>query len=158
MKDKLISLEMKKLFEVDKLTMEEIGRRYGIIKQAVQARLAKLGVGRRPNKYTLIDKHLLEKNYSDNSLSIDKIAKKMNVSKHSIESALIFYKIQKRPPVKSGGKYVDLLRDLMVGQKMEITLTVKNPLQVLHRSATATGIKIATRSRGNGKYMIIRIE
>lgn len=149
---------MKKLFEEDNLTMEEIGKRYGIIKQTVQVRLAKIGVGRRPNKYTLIDKSLLEELYSDKYLSIEKIAEKMDASTKTIYQALLFYEIPKRPPIKSGGKYIDLIRKLAVGEKTEITFDVKHPHQALHGTARSIGIKIAMRSRGDGKFMIIRID
>ncbi len=145
--------EMAELYRQGK-TMQEIADIYGIIKQAVHARFARAGIRRR-YKYQSINKERLQQLYEEN-VSIAEIAKLLGADREIISQALSYYKIPKRGRLKAGGKHADFLRTLEIGATVQITLDVKNPHAVFHRSAANIGIKITVRSSGDKKFNVTR--
>ena len=141
------------------LTLQEIGDRYGISRQRVQQRFKEAGLAHlaRPPKYTLIDKDRLETLYAGERLAIAKIGEAFGVKSHLIHQALAFHKIPKRSSIKSDGKYVDQLRKLKIGERMEIDCDAKKPYVMLHKSAKCTGVKISLKKIESGKFQITRI-
>lgn len=148
--------EMARLYQSTDLTMEQIGERYGIIKQAVHARFVRAGIPRR-RRHQTINKERLKKLY-EAGLSLKKIGKRFGTDAKVIRQSLKFHKIAKRPPVKFGGKNVNFLRTLKVNQKKKIVTDVKYPHAALHRSAKAINLRISVRTVGENEFQVTRIE
>ncbi len=141
------------------MTLQEIGDRYGISRQRVQQRFKEAGLAHieRPPKYTLIDKDRLETLYAGERLAIAKIGEAFGVKSHLIRQALDFHKIPKRNSIKSKGIYVDQLRKLEIGNKIEIVCDAKKPYVVLHKSAKRTNRKVSLKKIGRSKFQVTRI-
>ncbi len=150
--------EMVELYE-NGMTLQEVGDRYGISRQRVQQKFKEAGLAhiKRPPKYTLIDKARLENLYAGERLAIAKIGEAFGVKSHLIHQALEFHKIPKRSSIKSDGKYVDQLRKLKIGERMEIVCDAKKPYVMLHKSAKCTGVKISLKKIESGKFQVTRI-
>lgn len=141
------------------MTLQQIGERYGITKQAVSNRLASLKIIRpaRLPKCSRIDKARLETLYTVNKLSVNKISDVLGTNARMIYLALEFYDIPRRTSiVRSRGKHLDLLKELNVQEKIEIKSKVKYPYITLHSSARIAGIKIRVENVGEGIFSVIR--
>lgn len=149
--------EMIRLYREEGLSMQQIGDRYGIIRQSVQARLARAGVARLPPKHARISKERLAALYADDRLSLGKIAAALETSLHVVRLALEFHRIPKRAPVKLGGRHADLLRSFAVGESRELRLKMKAPQAQLHRAAAVVGIKVSVVKSGGGKFRVTRL-
>jgi predicted DNA-binding protein YlxM (UPF0122 family) len=158
MANKATTREMIKLYE-NGMTLQEIGDLYGISRQRVQQRFEDADATQfeRPPKYTLINKDHLETFYVRERLSIAKIGDAFEVKSHLILQALEFHKIPKRCSINSSSKYVDRLRELKIGKKIEIDCPAKKPYVVLHKSAKIADSKISVKKLGDGKFQIMRI-
>ena len=141
------------------LTLQEIGDRYGISRQRVQQRFKEAGLAHlaRPPKYTLIDKDRLETLYVGERLSIAKICEAFGIKSHLVNQALKFHKIPKRRSLVSNGKYIDQLRELKVGESIEIHCPAGKPYVVLHKSAKRAGGKVSVKKLGGEKFQITRV-
>lgn len=144
------------------VSLAAIGRRYGMTRQAVHSRLKRSGLifAGPPiprSKAPEIGRDRLEKLYTENVLSVDKIGVVFGVGGSVIRRALIFYQIPKRLPIKRSGKYADVLRKLAVGESAVIESAIKYPSHTFHLSAKSAGIKITTRTTGPGTYRLTRI-
>lgn len=151
------------LYEQGGLTLRQIGELYGISKQTVSQRFAKIKVVRPPRpavyppKCAQIDKTQLENLYAIERLSIDAISRILGVTPHVIHRALEFYRIPKRRSIKSDGKYIDLIRELKLFERIEMECRGKHPYVSLHKSAGHAGIKISVTKLGNGRFAVTRI-
>ncbi len=152
------TLEMTELYK-NGMTLQEIGDQYGISRQTISRRFKDMGFAHleRLPKYARIDKDRLEDLYAGERLSISKISEAFRVTSNLIYQALNFHKIPKRSSIKLNGKYVDLLRQLEVSEKIEVDSDAKKPYVVLHRSAKRAGVKISVRKLERGKFLITRI-
>lgn len=157
--------EMVRLFRSG-LSMPQIGAAYGITRQAVQLRLAKVGIARdaRPRllpKYKLIDKKRLASLYAGERLAIDKIGAAFGVAGGVIYQALKFYKIPQRTSIKLDGKYANVLKKLKVGEAARVECANRKPYINLHQAAKRAGIKISVRkaSEGDGStFLVTRVD
>lgn len=151
--------EMAALCERGGMTLREIGGRYGVSKQTVSRRLARLDIAPavRPPKCAQIDKSRLEHLYTTKRLPIDEIGETLNVPAHRIYQALDFYEIQKRESIKLNGKHKDSLKRLEIGQTAHIDYPAKNTYKNVHKSSKLAGIKISARKLGKGKYLVTRV-
>jgi predicted DNA-binding protein (UPF0251 family) len=86
------------LYNKKRLTLEQIGERYGVSRQRVHQRLSALGVGRISRKVVL-DADTLRSLYVESRLDTDKIAARLKVSKNQVVCELRRHGI-KRPPVR----------------------------------------------------------
>jgi predicted DNA-binding protein YlxM (UPF0122 family) len=152
------TLDIEKLYRRG-MTMQQIGKLCGMSRQAVQQRLAKVGVASsdRPLKHTLIDKERLEFLYTKKKFSLDKIADAFSVKREVIRNALKFHQIPKRDWIKSGGSRLDVLKKLNVGDKCEATFNRKRPHALIYTPAKKLGIKISMRLLDGNKFEITRI-
>jgi len=148
---------MEKLYRQGK-TYQEIANEFGLIKQTVHARFVRADIQRRPLKHQIISKKRLERLYSDGKLTINEIAFKFKSNSGTIQKALKFHGIPKRPPLKFGCTFADALRELKYDQTINIRIAGKKPRTRLHRSAAAIGIKISVRSIGEDNFKIIRLK
>lgn len=150
--------EMAELYERG-MTLQEIGDRYGISRQRVQQRFKDTGFSHieRPPKFTLIDTKRLETLYLRKRLSVAKIGEALKVKPRIIRQALEFHKIPKRRSLTSNGKYIDRLRELKIGENIEIVCCAKKPYVVLHFSAKRAGGKVSVKKLASGKFQVTRI-
>jgi len=129
--------EMATLYESGGMTLGQIGERYGVSKQTVSQRLARLDIAppRRLPKCAQIDKSRLEHLYTTKRLPIDEIGETLNVPAARIYQALDFYKIQRRESIKLNGKHKDSLKRLEIGQTTHIDCPAKNTYKIIHKSS-----------------------
>lgn len=150
-----ITQVMAELYESG-MTLQEIGEQYGLTRQGVRHRFIKAGIiRRRPEP---IGKKRLETLYSIDRLPIFEIADLFSASIGKIQRALKFYEIPRRPPLKIGGIKVDFLRSLAIGATGVIKWRSDEKYAHLHQAAKQIGIRISTRSLGNGEYAVTRLE
>jgi hypothetical protein len=138
------------------MTLEQVGERFGITRQGVRHRFIKAGIIRR--RPAPIDKKRLETLYSVDRLPISEIAAVFSVSEGKVQRALKSYKIPRRQPLKLGGYIVDFLRSLETGKTGVIKWRSDEKYAHLHDAAKRVGIKISTRSLGDGGYAVTRLE
>lgn len=143
----------------DGLTLKEIGKQFDISAQAVQRRIAAVGVTQkdRPPAFRLIDKTQLETIYAEN-LSLKRIAARIGTNVKTITDALRFYQIPKRKSIKKQGHRVNLLKKLEIGGKYEETFYNRLPHMRVYASAKRVGIKVSTRQIDRDKLEITRVE
>ncbi len=151
----LRTLEMAAFYQ-NGMTLEEVGKKFGLTRQGVRHRFKQAGIARRSKpKYINIDEDQLEKFYLEDKLPIDKIASFFNVSKTVIHHGLEFYKIPKRGRINNGGYRVDSLRKLKIGEKKEIEIRSRI-YSGIYSTAKRIGITVSVRSQG-GKFEITRL-
>jgi DNA invertase Pin-like site-specific DNA recombinase len=142
------------------MSLEEVGRKFGITRQAVRERFIKAGVERRGKvKYNHreINKNQLEALYSGDRISVAEIARLFSVDRATIGRALKFHEIPKRRPLKTGGYIVDLLRNLEINENCIIERRVEGKDAHLHATAIGNGIKISLRALGNRRFKVTRV-
>ena len=150
-----ITQKMKILYDSG-LTLEEVGKRFGMTRQGVRDRFLKAGIPRRQPKK--IEKDRLETLYFKDNLPISTIAAVCGVSKGKIERELKCHEIPRREPLKLGGYIVDFLRKLKIGAKDIIEWRSDKEYAHLHHTAKLVGIKISVRSCGGRKFEVTRLE
>lgn len=152
------TLEMARLYRSG-LLLKAISEIYGISKQAVQQRLASVGVTAkdRPPLHRKIEKDYLESLYAE-KLTMRVIAEKLGVSVPTLNQALKLHRIPRRKSINTGGPRADVFRKLNIGDKCEEVFTHnKQPYVLIYTTARHIGIKVSTRSLGDGKFEITRI-
>lgn len=105
-----------------------------------------------------IDKKRLKDLYIIEQLSIEKIASALRCGRITVREALDYNKIPKRPRRKFGGKIVNELRRLAIGEQAEIFYPAKNPISNFHSVAKLNGLRVSVKSLGDGKYRVKRVE
>jgi hypothetical protein len=148
---------MIKLFQAG-ATLQAIGKEYGMTRQAVHYRLTKAGINTSQTKYERFDRTLLEKLYTEERLSLEKIAAIFSTYIDSILKALKFHKIPRRQNIKTGGFKVDFLRSLEIGEKGIFEWKNRGKGAHLHGAAKEIGIKISVKSIGGNHYEVTRIK
>ena len=144
--------EMANLYQKG-LTLEQIGEKFHLTRQAVQQRLQKAGISRRGKcKFDKIDKSELQKLYSDKK-TLAEIADHFSVSICVVRKALKMYEIPKRP---ASGKWVDLFRSMEVGDSQIVESNLQFPHPTLHYLARRKGIKISVNKLGENQLRITR--
>lgn len=108
-----------------------------------------------------INKRRLGNLYTEERWTLLKIAAVFGVDPSIIARALELYRLPPRPPLKHGGKYVTLFRQLNIGETVEIECAAKYPMTNLHSIAGGITIKISVRRprRGDrsGRFTVTRI-
>ena len=150
-----ITREMAELYNGG-MTLEQVGKRFGMTRQGVRHRFMIADIIRRHPKN--IDKDRLEALYSKERLPIFKIAADFSVSENKIRKALKSYEIPRRKPLKLGGYKVDILRSLKIGEKRLIKWHNNKEYARLYTPAKLLGMKVSIRSRGNGKFEVTRLK
>ena len=141
------------------MTMQQIGDRYEVSRQTVQQRLASVGItaGDRPLTYKLIHKKHLELLYSEEKLSLDKIAQASGVKREVISQALEFHQTPKREWINTGGSRLYVLKRMKLGDKCQATFTRMRPHSLIYMPAKKLGIKVSMRRLGDNEFEITRI-
>lgn len=138
------------------LSLQQIGERFGMTREAVRQRLQKAGVDRRSNKIEpqvgKIDESELRRLYGSGE-SLSEIGKHFAVSNRVIKEALKFYKIPER---HRRGKWGELFRNLKVGESRIVESKLKHPHLTLHGLARRRGIKISVNKIGDNQLRITR--
>ncbi len=142
------------------MTYRQIDAAYGMVPAAVGQRLRRMG--RTPDEKTartlLRDKDRLVLLYEIERLSLDRIAAAFGFSDGVIRRALKLYRIPKRPPLSPGGKHVDRMRHLLIGETGQIECSAQSPFTVITNTARALGIKVSIRRTGTDRFGITRID
>lgn len=141
------------------LTLDQVGKEFGLTRQGVRYRLTAAGITPRRSKYRYLDKTLLKKHYLEDKLSIDKIAETLAVSRNVIKAALEYHNIPKQGRHLQGGYIIDFLKRLEVGGQATLRLhNCKTKYSSVYDVAKRIGIKISTRVCGEDGLLIKRIE
>jgi predicted DNA-binding protein YlxM (UPF0122 family) len=140
------------------LSLEAIGKQFGMTRQAVRERFIKAGIARRKNKYEQINKDRLETLYFKDKMPISEIADVFSVSPGIVRQALKFHKISRRKPLNSSGYKVDFLRSLGIGEKRVFEWRNNKRYIHLHDTANRICIKISIKSLGGGNFEITRLK
>lgn len=146
----------------DGVSLENIGKKFGMTRQGVRERFIKAGIPRRgkfkyKDKEKDIDKARLEKLYLEDKMSLTKIAGVFSVNAAAVNRALKFHQIPKRRPINKGGYLADFLRSLEINEKGIIDWRRKEKYAHLHTSAKQVGIKIFIRGLGSRRFEVTRI-
>src|SRR5687767_8737570 len=109
--------EMRRLYEKEKKTLEEIGNIFGITRQAVSDRFKRSGIILRQAKPQgkKLDRKRLVELYVDKKLTISEVAKELKTSNKKVTEELEKYKIPRRSRNYSKRKYPELY-ELKVGK------------------------------------------
>ena len=140
-------------------TLKEIGSKYGISPQAVQLRLASIGITRqdRPPAYQLINKEQIESLYAEN-LSLKEIAGRIGAHLGTVKKTLKFHRIPKRRRITAHGHRVEVLRNLEIGDKHIELHAVGQTYVRIYASAKRVGIKVSVKRVDKDQVEITRIE
>jgi len=150
--------QMAKLYS-DGWTLQKIGEKFGMTRQGVRERFIKAGIERRRwSKYRHIDKSELENLYFNENLTLPEIAKRFSVTNKVIKVALAYHKIPKRIGINRGGYIIEFLKGLEVNQQSIFRVREGRRYPKIHDAAKRMGIKISFRSKGEGEYIVTRIE
>lgn len=96
-KSKLPPIEvLKDLYSVQRLTLEQIGERYGVTAQRVQQVFAKANIPRNPRPRARVDREALESLYKLEKLPLEEIAAKLGMSTSAVGVALGRYGLKRR--------------------------------------------------------------
>ncbi len=148
--------EMAELYQ-NGMTLESVGKRFGLTRQGVRHRFRQAGIERRSAaKYKNIDKNRLEKFYLRDQLPVGKIASLFKVADSVIYRALKFHHITKRDSIVKGGYIIKILKNLTIGEKKQIKLR-STVYSGIYSTAKRLGIKISVKTRGDRLYDITRI-
>lgn len=150
--------EMRRLYEVEKLTLHEVAGVFGLTRQAVYERLAKVGVGFRPRCPTKreIEREILVQLYINENLTVCETAKRLKTSPQKVSDEIKRHKITKRPRGYSRMKYTEL-NLLNIGEKVIIERPpIKKPLLGLYEKAGRIGIRISIKSLDSETMQIKR--
>ena len=152
---KAATKEMAELYRKG-FTLQQIGDKFGMTREAVRQRLQKAGVARRSNKIEpqigKIDESELRRLYESGE-SLPEIGKHFAVSYRVIREALKFYEIPER---HRRGKWANLLRNLKIGESRIVESNLKHPHLTLHGLARRRGIKISVNKLGENQLRITR--
>lgn len=86
--------ELRRLYVDERLTMQEIGDRYGVTRQRVQQRLGEMGVAG-ILRHDSIDETTLRTLYQNHRLSIPEIAAKLKTSSNQVQRELTRHGIRR---------------------------------------------------------------
>lgn len=152
-----VTRQMVKLYQ-DGMTLEEVGKKFGLSRQGVRHRFIQAGIPRRSKiNYKNIDIKRLEKLYFEERLTIPKIAAEFPVQTIVIRKALKFHQIPRREPLKLGGYIVDFLRSLEINEKGIIEWQRNEEYANLHHPAKQINLKISIRKLTGRKFEITRL-
>jgi len=109
--------QMRRLYEVERLTHQEIAGRFNVSKQAIHYRLKPLGVEFRDAGQTtpVIELEKLERLYIEKRLSAQQIADHLDCLIGKVYTSLKRHGIEHRSPRKHPE-----LRDLKIGESIEV--------------------------------------
>jgi predicted DNA-binding protein YlxM (UPF0122 family) len=151
--------EIIELYVNHELSSSEIGRRFGLTRQAVCARLKTAGVAARPggSRPPVFEKEFLEKVYVHDRLTVAEVADKLNTTNAIILRAMKIHGIKRRSP--GTVKYLQL-RELEIGVSVDLPklLTRPRPHTQFYQMATKIGIRVSVRSIDKKTFRVTRIE
>ena len=134
---------------------------YGISLATVGLRLKRLGcvrpVRRLDSIVPAVDKKRLTALYTDERLSYQRIAAELGISVKALRLALKFHGIPKRPTAYWGGRYLERLRKLQIGETTEITYRDQTQIATLRQTARQLGILISIRLLDGNAISVTRI-
>ena len=90
--------ELRRLYEVEGLTLRQIAERYGVSHQAVHDRLSRMGIStqRRAHRRNALDAELLQRLYVINGLTIAEVAAELDVAPYFVARELKHHGISRR--------------------------------------------------------------
>lgn len=90
--------ELRRLYEVDGLTLRQIAKRFGVTHQAVHDRLLRMGVAMRPPsiRQLSLDHDLLYQLYIVDGLTLAGVAGRLYVTMYVVRRELIRHQIPRR--------------------------------------------------------------
>jgi len=139
--------EMRRLYEVEKLSLREIANRFGITWQAIHQRLVSAGVALRQkgNVKRVLDRETLIQLYIEENLTIGETARRLKAQDKKVSDELERHGIDKRSAGYLKRKQPELYQ-LKVGEKAIIQRpSVTNPYRSLYSKAKRIGIRISIK-------------
>ena len=109
-------------------------------------------------RYQQVNEKQLRDLYRNENLSLEKVASSLDLSVNEVAKALKYHRIPKRPQRKLGGKIVDTLRSLAIGEQTEIFYPAKYPISNFHSIAKLNKLRVSVKSLGEGMYRIMRVK
>lgn len=154
--------ELRRLYFHEQLTLAEIGRRYGITRQAVHDRFKRAGVDlparQPPRKAVVIEAETLQELYEKQGLSAREISERLGHPVSTVYSSLRHHSITIRGPGQRP-KY-PVLRNLAVGES--VILPRRAGTRKFHLSfyemAKPLGIRVSVTTVDEVTARITRIE
>lgn len=148
MVEKHYTLEtIKRLYEVEQLTLQQVADRLGVTRQAVHDQLVRNGIERRPRspQSRTIDRATLYRLYVTNQLGICAVAKELRASYSLVCRELKRHSIEKRPRGFDWRK-IHELDSILIGESVVIRRPIRpKPHSSLYGAASVRGIRISIR-------------
>jgi hypothetical protein len=153
--------EMRNLYEVEKLSLMEIGLRFGISRQTVSERFKRAGIllpGAGNFRKKTFEREILVKLYLEEKLSGIETARRLKTTYSTLRKELTRHGIQIRQYGFTKRIY-SALYELKVGETVLVKRPdTKNPVTSLHSKATNARMKISVKSVGKDLMEIYRIK
>ncbi len=141
------------------LTLQQIGERYGMSRQAVDDRFRRMKIKPQPlESVQKMNKEKLEHFYFEEKLPLVQIAAEFEVDVSIIRKALKRYKIPKRQHLKRPGKHQEFLDNMEIGGKAVIEVIKGNPYITMHIAAKRRGRKVSVRKISATEFEITRLK
>ena len=145
---KVIPIELiKRLYCDENLTLNEVAQKFGVTHQAVQFRLRKAGIPRRPRRpeWKPIEKKVLKKLYLDDVLTLKQIGELFGMDGNTVRRSILHHKIPTRghgPP-----KNRSIFFNFRLGDVMELPRPEGKAFYVnYYIAAKRMGISISIRT------------
>ncbi len=152
--------ELKDLYLIDKLTLKQIGEKFGVSKQAIHSRLQLADVELRPrSRMPLnIDRETLLDLYVNQKLSPAKIGEKFGLTNSAIRQYLIKNNVPIRGRGESFIKYPQI-REMKPGESIELprSKTKKNPFVDYYMMAKKAGIRVSMQTIDEETLRLTRV-
>ncbi|CAN5513752.1 hypothetical protein BH10ACI1_BH10ACI1_28610 [soil metagenome] len=150
--------EMKRLYDVEGWTLQQIGDKFGLTRQAVQNRFSRAGFRQRPRKppSKTFDREILVRLYIDEMLTLGETAKYLKSTYNTVKREMKKNGIELREHGFSQRKYREIEK-LEIGESIEIIFPESNvPYSSFHGKAKKLGIKISVKQLNEVTFQIYR--
>jgi DNA-binding Lrp family transcriptional regulator len=150
----------KYLYEVEGLSVSEVGERLGVSRQAIHDRLVRAGVKRRPpsSSFKMIDRETLCRLYVTERLPVYRVAEALNLAFTTVARELLRHGIGRRPRAFERRKR-SAMDHLNIGESALIECpVVPKPHASLYSLASVRKIRISIRRVDRERVRVTRIE
>jgi transposase len=151
--------ELRRLYEIEGLTLQQIADRFGVSRQAVHERLKRNGFNPRSRGTPKqLDRELVIDLYVKQSLPVLKIAKMLKVTDRTVSRALIRYGVAIRPKGRQPLDEYQPFRTLALNESIVAPLPKKKqPYVSLYAVCAHAGIRIKVKKQGGGLWKVTRV-
>ena len=160
--------EIRRLYVEEDLTLQQVGDRVGITRQAVQQRLRGAGIMRRPTGHRYgpraheiakqsLDLDLLIRQYVEEKQGINRLAKIYGLSFELLRRVLVTEGVEIRDGAAARTRKYPEIYDLGPGESVVIVMNSKNPHSSVQRVATGTKRRFSVAKISKNTYRVTRI-